>query len=394
MSPSELPTNPSGPKAASGGRLGFLGHVNFVFLTYVANAALALVAAVLVARALGPEGRGIYALFLLSASITQAILSLGIGVSAVYYLAKRTYSLPRIVANSQHIALASALVSVLLVILAWPILGETLLDNGAPYWMFALAVPLFLNYNVLTAILQGESRFTAMNAVILAQPLVLVSLLVAGLAVGEVGTTAALAFWCGATFAATLLALVLLGRKALRLDELLRVDWTSLRDQVRFGVQGQVGNFIQLLNYRLDQYIVLLFVSAAGVGIYAVSVTLSQSIWLAANAIAVVLLPRLTATDEADAARTTPVVCRNTLLLSAVGALGLAAVSPWLVEGLFGAEFEDSIVPLLWLYPSARRPSSCRRASTSRSPSPNRREFVATSAAGRWSSARAAAGRS
>jgi len=160
-----------------------------------------------------------------------------------------------------------------------------------------------------------------------------------------------LLFWCGATLAGTLLALALLGRQALPLSDLLRIDWPSLREQVRFGMQGQVGNLVQLLNYRLDQYIVLLFVSTAGVGIYAVSVTVSQSVWFLANAVAAVLLPRLTAADEADAARTTPLVCRNTLLVSALGALGLAAVSPWLVEGLFGGEFEASLVPLLWLLP-------------------------------------------
>ena len=339
------------PPEAGRPRLGFLGHVNLVFLTYVANAVLAFGVAVLMARALGPEGRGVYALFLLSASITQAVLSLGMGVSAVYYLGKRTYSVPRIVANSQQVTLASAVVSGLLVLLAWPIVGDRLLDEGAPYWVFAFAVPLFLNYTVLTTILQGSSRFLAMNAVILAQPLVLLMLLVGGVTLGDVDATAALLFWSGATLAAMLLALALLGRQALRPADLLRVDWPSLRQQVRFGMQGQIGNVAQLLNYRLDQYVVLLFVSTAGVGIYAVSVTLSQSVWFVANAVAVVLLPRLTAADAAEAARTTPLVCRNTLLLSALAALGLGVVSPWLVEALFGGEFGPSLAPLLWLLP-------------------------------------------
>ena len=350
-SPPEPVAETTVPLEADHVRVGFLGHVNLVFLTYVANAGITFVVAVLVARALGAEGRGVYGLFLLSASLTQAVLGLGLGVSAVYHLGKGAYTLPRIVANSQQVTLAAAAISGLLVLLAWPILGGTLLGHDTPYWVFALAVPLFLNYNVLTTVLQGASRFTAMNAVILFQPLVLLLLLISGIALGDVDITAALLFWCGATFAATLLALALLGREALRLDDLLRIDWPSLREQVRFGMQGQVGNLIQLLNYRLDQFIVLLFVSTAAVGIYAVSVTLSQSVWFAANAVAAVLLPRLTAADEAEAARTTPLVCRNTLLVSALGALGLAAVSPWLVEGLFGAQFEASLTPLLWLLP-------------------------------------------
>src|SRR3990170_2023709 len=150
--------------------LGFLGHVNLVFLTYVAQGALAFGVAVLVARALGPEGRGVYALFLLSASIAQAVLSLGIGVSAVYYLGKRAYPLSRVVANSQQVTLAAAVVSALLAV---------------------------------------------------------------GVAAGDVDTTAALLFWSAATCAATVLALGLLGKEGLRPGELLRVDWTSMRDHVR-----------------------------------------------------------------------------------------------------------------------------------------------------------------
>lgn len=330
--------------------LGFLGHVNLVFLTYIGNAALAFGAAVLVARALGPDGRGVYALFLLSASIAQTVLSLGIGVSAVYELGRGTMPPARVVANSQHVMLASAAVSALLVLLAGPTVGDTLLDHDTPYWVFVFAVPVFLNYNVLTTILQGMGRFPAMNAVVLLQPLVLLTLLATGVALADVDTTAALIFWSVATFAATLLALALL-RDALPLRELLRIDWPSLSRQVRFGVQGQLGNLVQLLNYRLDQYLVLAFVGTAGVGIYAVSVTATQSVWFVANAVATVLLPRLTAADEAEAARTTPVVCRNTLLLSAIAGLALAAVSPWLVGALFGGAFDSAVVPLLWLLP-------------------------------------------
>ena len=333
-----------------GRQLGFLGHVNVVFLTYVGSAALTFGMSVLLARALGPDGRGIYALFLLSASLAQAALSLGLGVSAVYFLGKGTASPARVVADAQHVTLAATVVSGVLVLIAWPTIGGRLLDEGAPYWVFAFAVPLFLNYNVLTAVLQGQSRFLAMNAVVLAQPLVLLALLAAAMGMGDVGTRGALLFWCAATGGATLRALALLG-PALRPRALFTIDLASLREQVRFGMKGQIGNLVQLLNYRLDQYIVLLFVSAAGVGIYAVSVTMSQSIWFLANAVAVVLLPRLTAADPSEAARVTPLVCRNTLLVSALAALGLGAVSFWLVPGLFGEEFDSAVRPLLWLLP-------------------------------------------
>ena len=112
----------------------FLANVNLVFLTYVANAALAFGVAVVVARALGPEGRGVYALVLLSASIAQAVLNLGMGVAAVYELGKGSAPAARVLANTQQVVVFSAAVSGALVLLAWPLIVGRLLDEDVPFW--------------------------------------------------------------------------------------------------------------------------------------------------------------------------------------------------------------------------------------------------------------------
>jgi O-antigen/teichoic acid export membrane protein len=116
-------------------------------------------------------------------------------------------------------------------------------------------------------------------------------------------------------------------------------------------MRGQVGNLMQLLNYRLDQYLVLALVNAAGVGIYLIGVQLSQSIWYLANAVAAVLIPRLASSSDEEAGRVTPMLCRNTLMISALGALAVGATAPWLVPTVFGEDFTDAVTPLVWLLP-------------------------------------------
>jgi O-antigen/teichoic acid export membrane protein len=64
--------------------------------------------------------------------------------------------------------------------------------------------------------------------------------------------------------------------------------------------------------------------------------------------VALVLLPRLTSADSAEAARLAPVASRNTMLVAAAGSLALAAVAPVLIPAVFGDAFEDS-VEALWL---------------------------------------------
>jgi len=337
--------------AAQAARPGFLAAVNLVFLTYVGGYGLAFLTGIILARALGPDGRGVYSLFLLSVSFAQAVLSLGVGVSAVYYIGKRAFPLRDIVSNAQFVVLAAAAASGALVLLAAPTVGGRLLDAGAPFWAFAFAVPLFVEFNLLTSVLQGRERFLQMNLVVLAQPLLLLGLLVAGLAAGGFGTPAAVLFWAGSVLAASALGLWFVGPEHVDPAAALRPKWAVLREQILFGAKGQLGNLMQLLNYRLDQFLVALFVSEAGVGLYAVGVSVSEAVWFVANSVAVVLLPRLTAAGPGEAAELTPVVCRNTLLASALAATGLGVVSIWLVPLLFGEDFSGSVRPLLWLLP-------------------------------------------
>lgn len=331
--------------------MSFLFNVNLVFLTYIASYLLAFLLRVLVTRSLGADGLGSYTLFLLSVSIAAAVLGLGVNVSAIYHIGKRTFSLRDILSNSQSVVLGSLVVSGALVGITALTFGERLEQEGVPYWLFVLAVPLFVNFNILTAILQGASRFLAMNLMVLLRPLAMVFLVVAGMTAGGLDLRGVLVFWTVSSFLTMAAGLALVGLRHLHLPTALRPRWPVLKEQVRFGMQGQIGNLLQLLNYRLDSFLVLAFVNAAGVGFYAVGVAVTESVWFGANAVALVLLPRLTGAEPEDAARLTPVVCRNTLLVSLAAAAGVGALSPVLVEPIFGGEFGPSVTAVYWLLP-------------------------------------------
>ncbi len=328
-----------------------LPDINLVFITYVAGYLLAFVLQVLVARGLGTSGRGTYEILLLSISLTQAVLSMGVGVASLYYIGKGTYPVRDLLSNTQFVVLASVLLSALFVLVAIPTFGGHLLSKGAPYWIVVFGLPLLLDFNLLVAFLQAQNRFLAMNAATLAQPVVMVALLVGGVLAGGLTTTNVFVFWAISLFAAVLLALSLLGLRNIHLPTVLRPRWPVLRAQVTFGLQGQAGNILQLLNYRLDKYIALAFVGTSGVGIYAVAVGISESIWFISNAVSVVLLPRLTRAPTEEAAGLTPLFCRHTVFLSALAAIAAGALSPLLLPPIFGHEYSPAVAAVWWLLP-------------------------------------------
>jgi O-antigen/teichoic acid export membrane protein len=338
-------------EASGGPRGSFLGHVNVVMATYAVDGLLAFAAGVLVARALGPDGRGALSLFVVSTSLGQMLLGLGAGNAAIYYINKGELT-PREVVSALHVLTLAAIgVTAVAVVAIVPWAGTEVLGEGVSAWLLVAAVPMLIYAATLRVVLQAMSRFLEMGIATIAQPLVMLVLVALAYWRWDPSPLDVAAFWVISNAAAAAFALSRLGTSAIDPGGVARPVWSNIRRLARFGVQGEAGNMLQLLNYRLDQYIVRGFVGLAGVGIYAIGVSMTEAVWLLANSVAIVLLPRLTSASDDDVRWMTPVACRNTMLVAAGGSAVLAVAAPIVVPGMFGHRFDDSVAALWWLLP-------------------------------------------
>ncbi len=339
----------SNPEAAPDqGSGGFLLNVNFVFLSTVVGYGLGFLVVVLVSRELGTEGRGVTALYQAAVNLGFAFFSLGLATSIVYYVARRDFTSRQALEAGLSVTLLALALTGAGVLITYLLFRNDIASEHVPYWLALVAVPAVIQFRVLEAALRAEGRFGRMNVLEVSLPLTtLVALggvqLIWGLTISR-----AVYAWSLAFLPPMALGYVLVGAGA----------WPRafagpavLGPALRFGVQGQLSNLIQLLNYRLDSYLVLLFVNAEGVGLYATGVSLSEGLWFIANSAALVLLTNLTSRDEDYAAQMTPLVCRNTLLITALACLAAAAVSPVVIPGVFGSDFSGAVLPFIWLLP-------------------------------------------
>ena len=273
----------------------FLGHVNVVMISYVLDGGLAFASGVLVARALGTDGRGAFALFIVSAAIAQMVLGIGFGNAAVYFINKRELALTDVVSAAHVVTLGSLAITAVAVAAIAPWAGDRILGEHVSPWLLIAAVPMLTYASALRVLLQALSRFAAMGVAMVAQPLVMLVLVAADYAFGDPSPARMVVFWIASNAATAVISLVCLGLGSVDVTRVLRPRWDVLRKLARFGIQGEAGNVLQLMNYRFDQYVVRGFVGLAGVGIYAVGVSMTEAVWMIANAVAIVLLPRLTA---------------------------------------------------------------------------------------------------
>jgi O-antigen/teichoic acid export membrane protein len=342
-------------------RRGFFFNVNLVFFSQVAIYALAFGLRVVLARGLGDTGLGTYSLFYVAILVAGGIANLGLGLGNIFFLNKRTYTLRILLSNSIAVLAWSAVAAWVLLGIWALLVGDELFVSGAAYWWYGAALPAVVGYTLLTSFLHGTSRFAPLGLVAVTQGALAFGTAAALHAADELTVTTAIATWTLSFIAADVLCLALVGAGNIDPGIVLRPRRDALWDQVKYGVQGQAANLAALFNYRLDQFLVAAFVSRAAVGHYTVAVGLAESVWWLSSAVSLVLLPRLTAMDEEDARELTPVVSRNTLLVSVIAAFGLFAVSPLAIQLLFGGEFyPEAFLPLVLLMPGIIA-ASCTR---------------------------------
>jgi len=125
-----------------------------------------------------------------------------------------------------------------------------------------------------------------------------------------------------------------------------------LSESLKYGLKAHIGNLITFLNYRIDVYLLGALAGTYAVGIYAVTVPITEAIWLVSNAASAVLFPLVAKLQENNTSNNvTPLICRWVLLATVLAALLVVVASDLVIRLFFGSAFAESGRVLLWLLP-------------------------------------------
>ena len=121
------------------------------------------------------------------------------------------------------------------------------------------------------------------------------------------------------------------------------------RHGVRFGFAGGLGELVLFGMLRVDFLILAAFRPAAEVGAYAIATSLTEMLWIAADASAHVALPA--AADRADrsAAARLPAVFRITTAVGILAAILVSVTARPMIELVFGPAYGDGAVAVPFL---------------------------------------------
>lgn len=323
----------------------FAKDTALTLMARVIGLGLALLSSVIIARALGPDGIGVYTLVTLFPLLILTFANLGLGPATVYYVAQDKYSLREVFGNSivmsSIIGVVASLLGLVLVVL---FRGWIFPDVPRSYLVLALIlVPANLfSQQYVNQILLGARRIREFNAVSVAHKflfLLLVFVATVGLGLGIGG-----AIWASILSSLLLCLALFLWLRRIAGGVRFRPNLAYIRDTLHYGVKAHLGNIIGFLNYRIEVFLLGAFLPVSAVGFYAVAVGLAEKLWFVSESASTVLFPTISAErDEQERKAFTPLVSRNILLITAIGASALFFASPWVIVLLYSGEYLPTV---------------------------------------------------
>jgi O-antigen/teichoic acid export membrane protein len=317
---------------------------------------IGIASSVLIARMIGPAGKGSFDLIIATSTLLLTALGLSLPVGVTYEVARGDVNIRSLSLRLVSIAAAQAIIgcAILIAFVGFGRAGYFLPAQGQKWWIPGIAIYLFLEMlaNHWRAILTGRQEITKSNHAELFARITqfLLLFLLAGLLFLNSRRLTVAVLFAVVLGISVLLNIILL--RALRPAFSSRGTRNPLKGVMKFGLPCYLGNLVQFLNYRLDLFILGALAGYASVGRYTLAVSLGQLIWLLSSSAATVLLPKIAASEgSTDTIQNTNRLNRLIFAASLISALGLGIVASLAIPLLYGEAFRPSFPALLLILP-------------------------------------------
>jgi O-antigen/teichoic acid export membrane protein len=333
-------TNPATDTSARQGHA-FTRAAAQTYAASLAAAVLSLVNVLVMARALGADGRGQVAFLTAIAWLVSSLATMGVPESNANLGASEPRLRRSLATNSVLLSFLLGMVSIAvlaaLIALFPAIAGDA---DRQLLWLTLSFLPVLILQPCLRNLAQADYAFAITNGTALLPAMLNVG--ANGLFAILGGLTVGLAV--GIWLAGQLLATAIVGWYiARRLAGSGVPDLRLARRALGFGLRAHVGRVMQLGNYRLDQWLLGAIAGPRELGLYSVAVAWAEALWYLPTALSIVQRPDLVRSRRREAARKTAAAFRSVVLVTAIMGAVMIVAAPLLCTVLFGAEFSGSV---------------------------------------------------
>lgn len=326
----------------------FRRNVLEAYGTRVLVVAVTFATAVVIARELGPTGRGFYAVAATVGAIGVQFSNLGLHASNIYYVSKDRALLPALIGNTLAVVFVACVVTALSGIgfVLWPKLSPV---HGTLLPLALASVPVGLAYLLTQGLLIGVNEVRAYNKIectgkLLALVLICIPALVHG------GTVE---LFFGITLSSVVLCFLwgLLHLRRVSIEPP-ALSLAVFRQSIGTGIKAYMIAFFGFLVLRIDLLMVNYMLGATEAGYYSISQVLAENTMMFPVVVGLLLFPKLSAIKEREEKlrlANKAVLVTAALMLPVVVIATLAAAP--IISIAFGRNFLPAVSPFAWLMP-------------------------------------------
>jgi O-antigen/teichoic acid export membrane protein len=304
--------------------------------------------AVVIARELGPTGRGLYAVALTLGAIGAQFGNLGLHASNVYYVAKDRGLLPALIGNTLAVVFVACIVAALggIGFAFWPNASPV---HGTLLLLALASVPVSLAFLLIQGLLLGVNEVLAYNNIECGGKL-LALMLICVLALSHGGTVE---LFFGATLSSVMATFLWALLRLRRISgEPLKLSWAVFRQSIGLGARAYTIAFFGFLLLRIDLLMVKYLLGATEAGYYSISQVLAENTMMFPVVVGLLLFPKLSSLsareEKLQLAKKALLVTAALMLPAVVIAAGVAAP---IISIAFGRNFLPAVSPFVWLMP-------------------------------------------
>jgi O-antigen/teichoic acid export membrane protein len=293
----------------------------------------------ILARLLGPEGRGLVTALMVPSQLAINLSEMGIRQSTAFHLGRGIFSLERLLPTLlMMIPIASLLAT--LVSLAYFEFAGVAENDWLLRGLAVAAIPASLVASYASGVFLGRQRIAAFRSTSWRPALfrlVLIVILGWMLGMGVVGVMLA---GLGAALMGGAYALYLLAKEGrLRFG----FDREVAAKLQRRGITYAASLFVLMLNYKIMILLLTRYGTLAEVGLYAQATVVAELIWEIPAAVSSLVLSRgVNARKEREFSAKVLVLARVSFLAAVLISIGLAIAAPLLFPIMFGHRFAAS----------------------------------------------------
>ena len=332
----------------------------FTFFTKIILFIISFLKSIIIARTLGPLGKGVWAALLFIPLVTVTFINLGIGPANVYYTGKGKYPIYKILINSFYLIIILSVFTFLVYLLFFDKIFTFVVQkypniSHSNLWIVLLNVPFLLVSRYVSGIIQGKQKINLLNIISLVSQSLHFIFIFFALVILNYSLSGLIYIYFLINGLHTILLILftsfILKKEKKESKLIISFDFKLFKKTLSYGIKCFLGSTLQYLNYRADVFLLFTFTGAQALGIYTVGVAVTEILWFVSYAISFSLFPKISSAERSKNESIVPLFSRITLFLTIFLSLFILILINPIIKILYGLSFLPSIKVVYFLLP-------------------------------------------